>query len=940
MKSASFHRYLVLIAAATALTLVTACAVAGAAWGKSEVLEFSTTPSTTQAGGHPDIFTHFALGNRLNQESVACECNDPKDVTTHVPAGVIANPHVVTTCTVAELASVTCSADAQMGFVAFRLGAWVIRPLYQVTPASGEGARLAFLLPLINNPQYTAINARTGGDFGLDFRITGITHLFTPPSFNILFWGVPGDPAHDILRFTPGEEELLCRANPISSLTENVLPGDCVARGELGATTSFTEHVKQPVASSLPIAPYTEAPTSCVGPQVSSIDVLAYDGEETHAESPWPATTGCDKLSFNPSLSATPTTSEADSASGLAVEINVPQFEDPNTPSPAEIKANTVTLPAGFSINSSAADGKSFCTDAQANFGNEEAAACPEFSKVGTTTVESASLPRPIHGYIYIGEPRSGDRYRVIVTASGFGTNVKIAGSTHPDPETGQIVTSFPTLPQAPFERYGLHFFGSERGLFATPTQCGTYEVKSTFEPWASELSNQTSVQFFKVISGPGGSPCPNGPRPFSPALAAGVEDNTAAAHSPFVLQLSRADGEQNLSALAVRTPPGFSADLSGIPYCPEEAIASLHTLGHTALLEQASPACPQASQIGSAIAGAGAGTHPLYVGGKVYLAGPYKGAPLSLVVVVPALSGPYDLGVVAVRAALQVDPDTAQVTTISDPLPQILEGIPLRTRFIRVSLDRTGFALNPTNCEPLAVQAQIAGTEGALAEPTTHFQVANCANLGFEPKLRLRFSGSTKRAGNPGLSTTLIPRGGDANFKSARVILPKAELIDNEHIAGPCTRVQFNADQCPPSSILGTARAESPLLDAALEGPVYLRSNPDRELPDVVADLHGQIHVVLVGHTDQVKDRIRSSFETLPDVPVSAFSLRLAGGKTGILQSSESLCKEAQKAKARFTGQNGKVISTPIKVAVAGCKKKAAKRKRHNRAKAGRAGR
>ncbi|HWP33606.1 MAG TPA: hypothetical protein VNL97_07645, partial [Solirubrobacterales bacterium] len=840
----------------------------GSAAAKSTIYQFSVTPSGTQAGGHPDILSQFALGTRFNQDPVPCECNDPRDVTIHAPAGVIANPSVVSICTQAQLATTSCPADSQVGFFIFRFFGWVVVPLYQVTPQAGQAALLA-IMPIAGFPVYTSVNARTGGDFGLDLRIRGVSHGFTPPSFTNVIWGVPGEEGHDILRFAPDTAAILCDVDPLAEMLEDELPPGCRANEVSGKLLP-----KQPVASSLPVSPYTEAPTSCVGPQTATMDVLAYDGEETHGEAPWPATTGCDKLSFNPSLSATPTTSEADSASGLAIDLRVPQYQDPNTPSPAEIKANVVTLPKGFTINPSAADGKTFCTDAQANFGNEEAAECPENAKIGTTRVETASLPGPIYGYAYLGEPKPGDRYRVILTASGFGTNVKVKGSTHPDPETGQIITSFPDLPQAPFQRYDLHFFGSERGLFATPTQCGTYEVKSTFTPWAKEISEQTSVQFFEVDSGPGGAPCPNGPRPFAPRLEAGAQDNTAGVHSPFVLQLRRQDGEQNLSGLTVKTPPGLSATLAGIPYCSEAAISSLSSLGYTGIAEQSSPACPVQSQVGTAIAGAGAGSRPVYVGGKAYLAGPYKGAPLSLIVVIPALSGPYDLGVVSVRAALEVDPETARVTAVSDPLPRMLDGVPLRTRFIRIALDRQGFALNPTNCDPFAVQATVSGEEGGLSEPSAPFQVANCADLPFAPKLRFRFTGSTTRGGNPALSTTLVPNTGDANFRSARVLLPKAEFIDNDHLGGPCTRVQFAANACPASSVLGTAKAESPLLDSPLEGPVYMRSNPERELPDVVADLHGQFHVVLAGHTDQAKGRIRSTFEGLPDVPVSGFSL------------------------------------------------------------------
>ena len=283
-----------------------------------------------------------------------------------------------------------------------------------------------------------------------------------------------------------------------------------------------------------------------------------------------------------------------DAASGLAVDLVVPQFQDPSTPSPSEIRANSVELPVGFSINPSAADGKVICSDAQANIGTTLVAECPEHAKIGTTELQSSALPGPIFGYIYLGDPRPGDRWRVIVTASGFATNVKLLGSTRVDPSTGQIVTAFEDLPQTPFQEFNLHFFGSERGLFATPTQCGTYPVNARFVPWAAELSEQTSTQYFQVDSGPGGSGCPNGPRPFSPSSEAGVEDNTAGVHSPFSLQVRRNDGDQNLTGVNVTTPPGFLASIKGIPYCPPPAIAKLGSAGYTGAASRPRPPARQ----------------------------------------------------------------------------------------------------------------------------------------------------------------------------------------------------------------------------------------------------------------------------------------------------------------------------------------------------------
>jgi hypothetical protein len=390
-----------------------------------------------------------------------------------------------------------------------------------------------------------------------------------------------------------------------------------------------------------------------------------------------------------------------------------------------------VTLPVGFSINPNAADGKVACSDAEARIGTREAAQCPENAKVGTVSVDSSALPAPIPGYIYLGTPKPGDRYRLILTASGFNVNVKLPGSVDADSLTGQLTVSFQDLPQTPFSNFNMHFFGSERGLLATPPECNdAFPVESTFTPWDSALSEQASTQFFGVHSGPGLSPCPGAARPFAPSASAGVADKTAGLHAPFSLSLDRSDGDQNLAALNVTTPPGFAATLAGVPYCSDAALAAMAAPEASGRAELDAPSCPLASQIGVASAGAGAGTHPVYLPGRVFLAGPYRGAPLSLAVVTPAVTGPYDLGNVVVRAALFVDPTTARITAVSDPLPQILGGIPLRLRSILINLDRPNFTLNPTNCDSFAVGTEVFGTQGGSASLPTHFQIANCRDL------------------------------------------------------------------------------------------------------------------------------------------------------------------------------------------------------------------
>jgi hypothetical protein len=888
------------VAAALAAVILMWCANVDSAKAKSQIFGFTSQPTTTQAGGHPDIITTFELGSRLTQETVPCYCNDPKELTLHSPAGVIANPHVVSVCPVAQLALFECPADSQAGVVPLRLFGFGVFPLYRTVPQKGQAGLFAFTLPFgLAIPQYIAFTARTGGDYGLDVKTVGISHILPLLYYAPIFWGVPGEHFNDFMRFNPGEKEIYCETNPIPAMAE---------KNEAGIKKACTGNTDKSHPSSLPIAPLTQNPTTCVGPLTASIDDFSYDLEADHAEGPWPATTGCDALSFDPSLAANPTTTETDTASGLEVTLRVPQFQDPNTPSPSELKANTVTLPEGFSINPNAADGKTSCSDAESAVGTEREAECPETSKVGTVSIDSSALPAPIDGFIYLGEPKPGEPYRLVLTANGFGTAVKLLGTIHADPQTGQLVTTFENLPETPFQEFVLHFFGSERGILATPTQCGTYPVKSTFTPWDGAISAQNQTQFFVLDHGPGGGPCPGPTRPFAPGFTAGSRDNTAGVHAPFGLKLTREDGNQNLSGVTVTTPPGFLASLRGIPYCPQTAIDLLAGSSHTGRAELAAPACPAASRIGTADTGAGAGTHPLYTPGSVYLAGPYKGAPVSLLVVVPAVSGPYDFGNVAVRVAVNVDPATAALTAVSDPLPRIIAGVPLRLRSVQVELDRKGFALNPTNCDPFSVTATLTGDQGAASSFAAPFQVANCTDLGYAPKLSLNLSGGVRRRGHPAITAVFKAAAGEANTGRVSVALPPGELLDNSHIGTVCTRPAFATHSCPASSSIGTAEATTPLLDRPLKGNVYLRSNPSGSLPDMVLDLEGQIDIELAARISaSKKGALRTTFQTVPDAPVSSVVLRLQGGSKGLLQNSESLCGASKKASVKMTGQNGR---------------------------------
>ncbi len=897
------------------------------------IVEYSAVPGSTQAGGHPDLEVKFQVKNRLEQQSQsACNCEDAKDAIVHLPPGFIGNPHATPQCSIADFSGDRCPIDSQVGianvvtsFLPFN------SVVYNLVPPPGVAGLLGFKIFLFDTPQFTVLSARTGSDYGLDATATSIYHGLSVPlkTFTQVLWGVPASPIHNLLRLNPKYNPNTTEELPLTSYADTLCNGNGSESTIDPNTVVKPCHYNIPPASSnSPETPFLQNPTNCDGPLSSELNIIGYDGSSQTAPYSWPQMTGCDQLSFNPSLYAQPTSTETDTASGIDVNLSVPQELSPTIPSPTELRAATVTLPEGFSINPNAADGKTACSDEEANFGTTEEAHCPEYAKVGSLEIDSSALPGPLPGFVYLGKPLPGNRYRIFLVADGFATHIKLPGTVHADPATGQLRITFTELPQSPLTAFNMHFFGSERGLLATPTQCGEYPVTTTFTPWDSSIGTQTSTQYFTLASGPNGAPCPGAERPFSPSFEAASADPTAGSHAPFSLEVKRADGDQNLSGLTVSTPPGFSATLAGVSYCPDADLAQVSEASYTGLAELENPVCPSNSLIGTAVTGLGAGDHPLYVPSTVYLAGPYKGAPLSLAVITPALSGPYDLGNVVVRAALHVDPFTAQITAVSDPLPLIREGIPLRLRSVRINLNRPNFAINPTNCNPLKIGATVTGNQGGVANLTERYQVANCGTLPFEPNLSLRLSGPTKRTSNPSLHSVLTTVPHEAGISHAVVALPPTELLDNAHINNPCTRAQFaSAGGCPASSVIGFAKAETPLLGQPLEGPVYLMSGFGHPLPDVVADLKGQIEILLDGRVDTVHGGLRTSFETVPDAPVTKFMLTLYGGSKGLLENGEGVCSKHPAASIEFKGQNGMVDRTHTRVQ-ASCGTK--KHKRH----------
>jgi len=721
-------------------------------------------------------------------------------------------------------------------------------------------------------PVFINVRLRSDSDYGVTAEVENLAAATPVLEVKTTLWGVPAASSHDNLRFTPQE---------VFETKQESLPRSA-------------EHSLEPFLSN---------PTSCGTPLFVGFAADSYQepGRFVEAAAPLGSITDCGALDFSPAFDLSALTRESATPTGAAATLTIPQHEGFDEKITSHLRDAIVRLPEGMTISPSAANGLAACSEEQVGLrvSPPRSAHCPEASKIGSAEIDSPSLSRPIKGAVYQRTPEPGHQTRAWLVADELGVHLKIAGEFQLDPQTGQVTSLFLDTPQLPLRELKLHFKDGPDGVLATPRRCGTYQADYTLRPWSggAEAQGQIPMTFDQN--------CDTGA--FSPVFKAGTADPRAGAFSTLVTTFSQASGEQNLSRLSVTMPPGVLAKLKGVGVCSDGSAAD--------------GSCPASSLVGKSTVATGFGPDPLWIPqpGKtptaVYLGGPYEGAPYSLVVDTPAEAGPFDLGDVVVRVALQIDPTTTQVTAVSDPLPQIIEGIPIAYRDVRVELDRPGFALNPTSCDPMAVSGTATSIEGASAPLSSRFQVGGCKRLSFKPELKLSLKGEMQRSGDPALSAKLkMPKHG-ANVAWTRVTLPPGVQIDNAHINNPCTRVQFNAHACPKKSILGRATARSPLLDEPLKGPVYFRSNGgERELPDIVADLHGPIHVILVGYIDSKKKRLRSTFAQVPDAPVGSFKIDLFGGRRGLLENNRDLCRRPSHAAVQFNAHNGKIAdSSPL---------------------------
>ncbi|HET8814025.1 MAG TPA: hypothetical protein VFM51_03630 [Solirubrobacterales bacterium] len=872
------------VLAATALAL--AAALAAPASGEDEFDKFAiesvfVSLSDKQAGAHADMTIGVALTRKGNSPYAAA-----KDIEIELPPGVIGNPQAIPRCTAEQLGTApetsACPFESQVGISAVRtLQPYVFvfnEPFYNMVAPKGTdivarfglmaGAYPAFVNVRIDPTDYSVIATAESLP-----SVTGLSEATTT------VWGIPASSEHDEERVTPME----------------------VVNGE-------TPPGGRPVST--PEVPFISNPTDCSLKREVVVTARSYQlpDQPSTMSAPFPQITGCGNVKFAPTFSAHLTNPEAAAPTGIDTELVIPQNESPQGNATSTLKSARVSLPAGFSINPAAADGLEACSAEEVHFGENVAAECPDAAKIGTIEAEVPALEETLHGSVYQRTPEPGRLFGFWVVADDQGVHLKLPAEIEANPLSGQITTVFDGietlggLPQVPVSALRLNVFGGPRAPIATPAACGTYLIDYSFTPWSGTppLEGQTPLHVTQGC-GKGG---------FSPQLAAGSLVPSGGQYTPFAFTLTRSDGEANPQTIALHMPKGLLAKLAGVELCPEVAAAT--------------GACPLGSRLGSLAASSGVGGAPLWIPqpGKptptAYLAGPYKGAPYSVVSVVPAQAGPFDLGVVVNRAAINVDPETALATITTDPLPQILEGVPIAYREIRVLVDRPEFTLNPTSCATKKITATVTATTGAIAEPSSVFRASDCAKLPYKPKLRLAFKGSTKRTGNPAVRAKLTQKPGQANTAHATVSLPASQFIDNAHINNPCTRVQFAAEACPPKSILGRVTAKSPLLDQPLSGNVYFRSNGGaRELPDIVADLRGQLRIILVGFIDSVQkkgtSRVRTRFLGLPDAPVTSFQMNLFGGKRGLIENSRNLCKVRPRVEIRLRAQNGRTqLSKP----------------------------
>jgi hypothetical protein len=931
-RAMSHPKRLLSLLAAVALAVALAPTQAEAAFGLHDIqVQFldSEGEPVTQAGSHPfEMKTSFKV-NTVDESGKIFTDGALRSLDVFQPPGFAGSPTAVPPCSTLDFLTriqgffSKCPNSSAVGYVVNTLATQgtvedlVPRAVYNLEPPPGIAAKFGFWV----NDIPIAVEVKVSPEYpnNVVAHLTETSQIVEVIGSQFVLWGNPADPDHD---------ELRGRCLGPSGPTGDSCPADVLVK------------------------PFITLPRSCEGPLHTVFRAIPWwegenpldpqPGTEFVGEAVTPALTGCGKLRFAPRLSAQPTTAQASSPSGLAVSVEI---EDEGLTSPtgtahSDIHAAQVTLPEGMTVNPSQAEGLATCSpeDLSAEtLSSVPGEGCPQASKIGAVEVESPLLEGELlRGAVFVATPhenRFGSLIAlyVVIRHPELGILAKLEGKVVPDPSTGQLTTTFDRVPPLPVSRFALRLREGGRSPLISPPACGTYTTKALFSPSGNPASALPLTSSFQITAGPGGGPCPPaGPPPFDPGFSAGSINAQAGSHTPFFMRLTRRDGDQDLTRFDAILPPGLVGKLAGVSQCPDRLIAQI--AARSGREELASPTCPANSRIGSVFAGAGAGSQLTYVPGSIYLAGPLGKAPLSVLAVVPAVAGPFDVGVVTTRQALDLDPVSAQVEVdgaLSDPIPHILAGIPLAVRDIQVSVDRPQFTLNPTSCLKKTIASALWGGgldpfssfDDSPVARFQRFQAANCASLGFRPRFSLSLKGGTRRGGHPALTAQVRPRPGDANLARAVARFPRSTFLDQAHIRTVCTRVQFAASNCPPGSIYGRVKAFTPLLEEPLQGPVYLRSS-ENLLPDLVFDLHGLVDIEASARTDSVKGKLRVTFPSIPDAPISKVIVQMQGGKKGLLINSRNICAPVPRATFELRAHNGRERTLRSPLRAMGCRR------------------
>jgi hypothetical protein len=947
-----------------ALLALAACLLLAAPAGAVQLEDFDVTfagpkgETAMAAGAHPySMTTSFDVARREEGGKVY-PVEAVRDLRIDLPVGFTGIPVATERCTAAEFLNeelgasgplAGCRDSSAVGTVVAEVGeaGTLVRfasAVYNMQASPGYASKLGFRLGGV----YLTVDLGLSESrpYRLVATLRNITQVLEFFHSSLTVWGTPSDEAHDPLR---GK---CVKVSTSGSQPES--GGFCPTEGE---------------------AAFLVNPRACAGPLDTLWQTISWQNPAAPPASGSTLThgagggrrgfSGCGELPFAPSISAKPTSRAASSPSGLDFSLDVPNpgLTNPAGRAAADIEKTVVTLPEGMTINPSQAEGLEVCTEADVARETSTSApgeGCPQASKIGTIEVETPLLPEELFkGSLFVAEPYHNPfgtlvALYVVIKEPSLGIKIVQPLKVVPDPDTGQLVSTAPDMPQLPFSHFRLHFREGGRAPLISPPGCGSFDTTATLYPYGGG-SPATSTSTFELISGPDNSPCPQGKAPFEPGFEAGTLNNAAGGYSPFAMQITRGDGMQDLSRFSAVLPPGVVGKIAAIPWCPEAGVAQARARSgeHGGEAERSDPSCPAASALGRTTAGAGVGSQLTYVPGTLYLAGPYKGAPLSVVSITPAVAGPFDAGVVVVRVGLDLNPVTGVVEadgSRSDPIPHILQGIPLSVRDLRVLTDRPEFTLNATSCAPSNAFATLWGA-GTVIDPSfetpvaraARYQAAGCASLGFEPKLGIKLKGGVKRGRFPALRAHYRPKAGEANLKRLALTFPTSAFIEQGHFRTICTRVQFAAGSghgslCPKGARYGTARVWTPLLDGPLRGPVYLRSS-DHNLPDAVFALTGPpsapIQIEVSVRIDSVKGRLRATVEDAPDAPVSRAIVDMQGGQKGLFVNSRHLCHKPgrNRVRANLRGQNGaRSLTKPRAVAVKCAKRRKAKRARAKR--------